>query len=272
MKTRIAGGTIFTDGYDVVAELEAQGDPHGTAKWIREKKEEYAQQARTYLSNHPKSNYYTMYGYSTIVETDSDVFSRPVAYTDAEVQRIKELFVGLWNQSPTDPDIHANTYDEIPQEELTFTEFGEKNAELDALVWQRGNDSDFNANRLDLQSSLHAYQFSTWEYDPEKKEMGFWSRYRVVLTDEEYLYLLTEQLFDDYFSFNRLILTNPSLAQRICATTDGDGTIMRNRPYLILLDEVQADAKEIRKTIESATEKRHHESLLLPFHPISAQN
>lgn len=255
MKSRVAGGTIFTNGYDVVAELEAQGDPHGTAKWIREKKEEYAQQARTYLANHPKSKFYTMYGYSTMVETDDDVFTRLVAYTDEEVQRIKELFVELWNQSPTDPDIHANTYDDIPQQELTFSEFGELNAELDALVWERGSDLNFNANRLDLQSSVHAYQFSTWEYDPEKKEMGFWSRYRVILTDEEYLYLLTEQLFDDYFSFNRLILTNPSLAQWICAATDGDGTIMRYRPYLILLDEVQEDAAQIRKIMESANEK-----------------
>ena len=254
MKTRVAGCKLFTEGYDAVAELEAQGDPNGFAKWIRKKKEEYAQQARTYLTNHPKSNYYTMYGYSAIVETDDDVFTRLVPYTDAEVQRIKELFVELWNQGPTDPDIYAHTYEDIPQCELTYSEYGEMNAELDALVWARGVGMDFNPNRLDLQSSVHAYQFSTWEYVPEKKAMGLWSRYLVILTDEEYLYLLTEQLFDDDFSFNRLVLTNPSLAQRICAATDGDGTIMRDKPYLILLDEVQADAAQIRKIMES-TEK-----------------
>ena len=31
IKTRVAGGALFTDGYDVVDELETQDDPHGTA-------------------------------------------------------------------------------------------------------------------------------------------------------------------------------------------------------------------------------------------------
>lgn len=150
IKTRVAGGTLFTDGYDVVAELETQDDPHGTARWIREKKEEYAQQACIYLMNHPKSYYYTMYGYFASVETDNDVFTRLIPYTEVEVQRIKELLVELWNQSSINPDTHANIYEDIPQRKLTYTAFGGMNAELDALVWARGADMDLHPNRLDL--------------------------------------------------------------------------------------------------------------------------
>ena len=71
--------------------------------------------------------------------------------------------------------------------------------------------------------------------------------YGVELTDEEYLYLLTEQLFDSCFSFNRLLLYKPELAREICNATDGTATMYALNPYLIIMDEVVEDAKKIKE-------------------------
>lgn len=251
MKTTSPNRSITTDtNYDVIANLEAQGR-HETAKWMREKKEEYAQLARTYLAEHPKKLFYTAWGYSTNVSSEDDDFYRLVPYTDEEIQRIKELFVELWNQDPLEEDVYVNTYDDMPSDELTCDNFGGKNDELDRLVWGRSSTAFFDATRLDVHSGTHAYYFTTQDYNPETKEMNHYSdSKKVKLTEEEYLYLLTEQLFDKEFSFNRLILYNSSLAQKICEATDPCHEFgMIHRPYLILMSEVLDDAEQIRKSM-----------------------
>ncbi|MGM9746960.1 MAG: hypothetical protein ACI30H_08385 [Paludibacteraceae bacterium] len=258
MKTT-SNSSITTDtNYDVITKLEAQGR-HETAQWMREKKEEYAQLARTYLAERPKKLFYTAWGYPTDMDGNDDDFYRLVPYTDEEIQRIKELFVELWNQDPLEEDVYVNTYDDIPQDELTCDNFGGKNDELDRLVWGRSSTAWFDATRLDLRSGTHAYYFRTLAYHPETKEMEHYGDYRLVeLTEEEYLYLLTEQLFNKDFSFNRLILYNPSLAQKICDATDPGqelGIGITHSPYLILMNEVLEDAEQIRKSMDLTDEE-----------------
>jgi hypothetical protein len=101
---------------------------------------------------------------------------------------------------------------------------------------------------IDLNTPLHAYLFSGYRYDVNTQTMDTHRYYRrVVLTDEEYLYLLTEHVNDRYFTFNRLLLLNAPLAQKICAATaDVDSTMVAStNPYLILMDEVASDMETI---------------------------
>ena len=251
MRTDLGNGLVVdTNGYDAVAEIESTGDKYGTAKYIRERKKECEEQARKYLAEHPKTNYYAMHGYPTMFDTEDndpqDDYLYLMTYTDEEIRRIKELFLEVWNDGIEDPSQRAQSFEDIQQEKLTRYEFEGGNDELDSLVWDRAREEDFVACEVDLLHPVHAYRFRTWEYDSVKDEMKKYpSYYRIILTDEEYLYLLTEQLFDRHFSFNRLMLYNAPLAQKICNASDGNFMLESLNPYLIIMDEVMADVEQI---------------------------
>ena len=250
MRTGIGGALIETKGYDVVAELEAQGDKDGVAKYIIKRKKECKEQARKYLEEHPKRKYCVVGGYPTEIpwgeEPEEDYYTL-VSYTDTEIQRMKELFVEEWNKGVDDPKYYVKTFDDIPEEHFDLIDFEGVNDELTKLVWDRAEGYDsFYARSINLTNPVHAYLFSVFSYDKRKKKMAeYRSGKRVVLTDEEYLYLLTEQLFDRHFSFNRLLLYNAPLAQKICNATDGDFFMESTSPYLILMDEVVDDMENI---------------------------
>lgn len=255
MRTDLGNGMVVdTNGYDAVAEIESTGDKYGTAKYIRKRKKECEEQARQYLAEHPKTDLYVMHGYPTMFDTEDndpdENYIQFTVYTEEEIRRIKELFFELWNEGFEDPSLRAKSFEDIPQSELSLTEFEGANDELDALVWDRAREQDFVACWIDWLHPVHAYHFSTWEYNRTKDEMyPRKAHYRVQLTDEEYLYLLTEQLFDRHFTFNRLMLYNAPLAQKICNATDGDLMLESLNPYLIIMEEVMADVEQIAGNI-----------------------
>ena len=255
MRTDLGNGLVVdTKGYDAVAEIESTGDKYGTAKYIRERKKECEEQARKYLAEHPKTNYYVMRGYPTMFDTEyndpDENYIQLTTYTDDEIRRIKELFLELWNEGFEDPSLRAKSFEDIPQEELTRYECECGNDELDALVWNRAREEDFVACWIDWLHPVHAYYFRSWEYDRIKDEMHkYRSSRRVILTDDEYLYLLTEQLFDRHFSFNRLLLYNAPLAQKISNALDGDIMLESLNPYLIIMEEVMKDVEQIEGNI-----------------------
>ncbi len=243
MRTAIGGGVVYTQGYDVVAELEAKGDKYGTAKYIRERKKECEEQARKYLAEHPKTTYYVASGYPSMMEsedfTPEPYYTSLIAYSEEEIHRIKELIVEVWNND--DPESPIQSVDDIDEgQDLSF--FEGANDELDELLWGRASLNDFVLSDLDFDHPVHAYLFRTWEYSKRTDEMAkYKSGKMVVLTDDEYLYLLTEQLFSRSFSFNRLLLYNAPLAQKICNATDGDVMMESMSPYLIIMTEVVED-------------------------------
>ena len=71
----------------------------------------------------------------------------------------------------------------------------------------------------------------------------------IVLSDEEYIYLLTDQLLcPTYDSFNRLVFDRPDIARKIsdAAHVEYYNHIhIGNNPFLIIFDEVLEDAKAI---------------------------
>jgi hypothetical protein len=182
---------VDTNGYDAVAEIESTGDKYGTAKYIRKRKKECEEQARQYLAEHPKTDLYVMHGYPTMFDTEDndpdENYIQFTTYTEEEIRRIKELFFELWNEGFEDPSLRAKSFEDIPQSELSITEFEGANDELDALVWDRAREQDFVACWIDWLHPVHAYHFSTWEYNRTKDEMyPRKAHYRVQLTDEEY--------------------------------------------------------------------------------------
>ena len=199
MRTSIGALNVTTKGYDVVAELEAQGDKYGMAKYIRENKKECEEKARQYLAEHPKTTYYVASGYPTMMAhedfTPEPNYSALIPYTEDEIERIKQLIVQVWNEADSDSPIQS--IDDI--DDFCLSDWEGANEELDHLIWERA----------------------------------------------EFYYLLTEQLFDRCFSFNRLLLYNAPLAQKICDATDGNVLMESISPYVIIMTEVVKDMETI---------------------------
>ena len=248
MRTKIGAVVMETKGYDVIAELEQKEDNFGVKNFLLKRKQEAEDKARKFLAENPKPNYYIAIGLPTDIpwgEDQEDMFSCLLCYTDDEVQRLKQLIVEAWNHD-TDPEYQVTSYEEIdPAEDLRMLRG--INNELDDLLWGRAEDVDFDPGSINLEQPMHAYRFSTYSYDKRTKQMATRRCSRlVVLTDEEYLYLLTEQVFDRDFTFNRLLLYKPELAQKICdATADNDPIVSMQVPYIILMDEVESDMEKI---------------------------
>ena len=246
MRTSIGALNVTTKGYDVVAELEAQGDKYGMAKYIRESKKECEEKARQYLAEHPKTTYYIASGYPTMMAhedfTPDPDYSALIPYAEEEIERIKQLIVQVWNEADSDSPIQS--IDDI--DDFCLSVWEGANEELDHLIWERAEFYDFVLTDLDLNHPVHAYEFHTWEYSKRIDEMAkYKSGHLVTLTDEEYIYLLTEQLFDRCFSFNRLLLYNAPLAQKICDATDGNVLMESISPYVIIMTEVVKDMEAI---------------------------
>lgn len=111
MRTSIGALNVTTNGYDIVAELEAQGDKYGMAKYIRENKKECEEKARQYLAEHPKTTYYVASGYPTMMAhedfTPEPNYSALIPYTKDEIERIKQLIVQVWNEADSDSPIQS---------------------------------------------------------------------------------------------------------------------------------------------------------------------
>ncbi len=95
----------------------------------------------------------------------------------------------------------------------------------------------------------YRYCMSCYYWDSTTGRMSKRYRFTVELTDNEYIYLLTEQLLDrSPNTYNRLVFSRPDLAEKICYNSElayyYDFAI-RNNPYLIILDEVLEDAEAI---------------------------
>ena len=248
MRTAIGSIVMETNGYDILAELDTQNDTSGLREYLLKRKQEAAEKAQQYLSENPKEFCYRAIGYPTDIPWDEEPeldYCCLMRYTDQEVARIKELIVEMWNKY-SGPEGQLQSYEELcPTADLR--DLQDVNAELDQLLWDKAEESDFALRCIDFNQPLHAYLFSTYEYDTRKQEMCSHRHYhRVILTDEEYLFLLTEQLNNRDFTFNHLLLCRPELAKKICAATaDKDLMSISVNPYIIIMDELQSDMEKI---------------------------
>ena len=85
------------------------------------------------------------------------------------------------------------------------------------------------------------YTFSTYDYDFNEGKFEEKELHDVPLTDEQYEYLLTQELYSCWYNFNDLVYDNPPFA-KLLMDSIGDGIFT---PNVILFDEVYEDAKFI---------------------------
>ena len=214
-------------------------DTYGRENW-----NELRERAKTFLKEHPKQKYYRITGDTpnillwAVDENDKSTGMAYIPFTDEEVRRIKQLVLNLYNQTADHP---AHSFEELKID--NYMTFRGKDKELDALLFERADMEDIDLEHIALDTPLKFYLFSTYDYDMEKQALGEAERGKVCLTDEQYLYLLTEQLYDSDFSFNYLLRYNAPFAQKLLDIISGG----MHAPSLIAWDEIYADAEHIRK-------------------------
>lgn len=128
----------------------------------------------------------------------------------------------------------------------------EEKCQLELIVERRMTElktkaSDYFYNKKNRKSN--AYCMSCYYWDSTTGRMSKRNRFSVELTDDEYIYMLTEQLFDrSPNTFNRLVFSSPVLAEKICGIAElsyFDGFEIGNNPYLIIFDELLEDVDAI---------------------------
>ena len=96
----------------------------------------------------------------------------------------------------------------------------------------------------------YLYSMSLFYWDSSDEKLSERIHFRVELSHEEYLYLLTEQLVrTNGFSYNDLVVERPELTQKIQkeikALTFKGLVPSKHYPFLVIFDEVLADATRI---------------------------
>lgn len=242
--------TITSNGYDLLE--TGSENPSSAALWLRKKTADFEAKARTYFAEKKRTKYYTFTGYFENLDRD---MSYLFPLTDEQVERIRQLFMEIYRSQflkcGYKPEKIASTFEEVMEdEENPFEGMMGVNSELDELVFDPLADLDFamELKHIDLQHPGYLYDVTIVDYEAPCRESLVPIKKKVKLTDDEYLYLLTQRLLYDGFTFNRLILYKPELAQKIIHQLDdldGNGVLERGCPYLVAFDEVNADAETI---------------------------
>lgn len=238
MYTSFKGFGIRSNKYDLFQ--HNCDDTSETAKWLRKQWAKYETQVKDFLT---KKELKKHYAFTFNCEQEEDEYTFLFPLTDNETARIKELLDVL----DEDSDYREGGLGELEGE----------NAEFDALVFSHYPmvTPSLFLERIDLEHPHHLYQMSYVGYDTDWEEPSKPTPVKVELTEEEYIYLVTYRLVYNKFTFNRLLLARPELAQTISAQLDylyEDIVIEKGFPYLIVMDEINADAEAIEKLTKKA--------------------
>lgn len=179
--------------------------------------------------------------------------------TDDDIAEIKEIIMDgykkyYWEEPKDGEERPLPSFEEVLKE-IDLYEF-EGDEDLDSLVFKHIQFTDFydpnHVVSMDLKHPHYYYQVTCVGYDPEREDTQKPRRILIRLTEEEYIYLVTQRLLDENFTFNKLLSLRPELAQNINESVSGyyynmDDYIANDFPYLIVFDEINADAEKIRE-------------------------
>lgn len=236
-------------------------------KFVAERKAKAESQAREYFYNKKERKPYYWGEGSTLddVANHNEVFFH---LTDDEVTRIKQLIIDTVNADQPEAE-HVSTVKEAI-DCLTYNEIFELNEELRTLLGKRCEKANLAPDNIDFDKRYYFYKFSVVAYNYDENKVCAPIVVEVMLSDEDYLTLLSHQLYErENFCFNQLLNTNPELAARLNNRVEGDIYGWRfpvHVPFAILFDELRADAEIIDGPIgateeiycESSEEDMHH--------------
>ena len=200
--------------------------------------------ARKYLFSQKKRKpYFTFTGIYDTDDAGEMIYSTNSLRVD--LPHIIQLFIDTYNkQNPSDSPV--TTIDEVSKK-CHLYELQGLNPELDKFL-DYFNDLGMLLYEIDP-TERYRYSMSFYYWDSIKQRMSKRESFSIELSDEEYIYLLTEQLlYQSHDSFNRLVFDKPDIARKISDEAHVEyyeHIHIGNNPYLIILDEVLEDAEAI---------------------------
>ena len=179
-------------------------------------------------------------------ETGGEHITLIRSYSLEEITHIAQLLVNAYNETYAS-ERSVNTIDDLTKRIFLYELEDYNNKELKKF-FKYFKDIELKLQSFNLQPHFD-YEMSCFFWDITKRKITKKYPLSVDLTDEEYIYLLTEQLARKTgYTFNDLVFERPSLAHKIANTakiTYKDGFEAYGCPYLIILDEVIKDAYAI---------------------------
>ena len=224
-------------------------------KFLAQRKTKAENQAREYFYNQKERKPYYWAEGSTL----DDVFNHNEVFfhfTDDEVTRIEQLIIDTVNADQPEAE-HVSTVKEAI-DCLTYAEIFEQNEELRTLLGKRCEEANLDPDNIEFDKCYYYYKFSVVAFDYDENKVCGPFTVDVMLSDEDYLTLLSLQLLErENFCFNQLLKTNPKLAARLNSRVEGEiygWGFPVHVPFTILFDELRADAEIIDGPI-GATEE-----------------
>lgn len=206
---------------------------------IEQRKAKADAQAKEYFYNKKQRKAYYWAEGSTYYDSDNhnEVF---LPFTDEEIARIKQLIIDTVNDDQPDATPVSNVEEAL--ECFSYSELFEMSEELRNLLFDRCEQANLDPSNIDFDTRYYFYRFGCIAYDYEKNKVCEPITVEILLSDEDYLTLLSLQLQDrEYFTFNKLLKTNHELAIKLNNAVEG----RHGAPFTILFEEIREDAEAI---------------------------
>lgn len=200
-------------------------------------------------------------------EIDGEPITFLCSFSQEEITQIAQLLVNAYNETYAS-EMSVNTIDDLTKRIFLYELENYNNKELKRF-FKYFKDIEMKLQSFNLQPHFD-YEMSCYFWDITKRKITKKYPFSVDLTDEEYIYLLTEQLvFNTRYTFNDLVFERPSLARKIANTAKTsykDGFEDYGCPYLIILDEVIKDAYAIDGPTSASEELYYDERNNSQYH------
>ena len=216
-------------------------------KRIKEIEAAMKSKAQEFLNQKARVKHYRISGVFNEEYGDGDTWAI-FEYTDEEVASLKHLFSEALVRYLNLPN-KEYSLEEI-KEEANLWELKGQIEELDELFFSPCEASYFmDPEDIDFEHPVYFYNMSCYVFNAEEKKVQGPAPFRFQLSDEEYVYLLTQQLMcRDNFTLNRLFEMNPELAMKINRQAEdayyGFMSFYR-MPFLVTMDEVIEDVYQL---------------------------
>ena len=213
-------------------------------KRIKEIEAAMKSKAQEFLNQKARVKHYRISGVFNEEYGDGDTWAI-FEYTDEEVASLKHLFSEALVRYLNLPN-KEYSLEEI-KEEANLWELKGQIEELDEMFFTPCEENYFmDPEDIDFEHPVYFYNMSCYVFNAEEKKVQGPASFRIQLSDEEYVYLLTQQLMcRNNFTFNCLFEMNPELAMKINRQAEDayHGFMSFNHmPFLVTMDEVVNDA------------------------------
>jgi len=220
----------------------------------KERFNEYKAKAEAFSAKKDRVKFYHVKGYDIHSEGEipADCW---LSLTDENVKQLQDYLVNEYDKY--DKEYTCNTWEDFLNSDPDvvsdfFDELNNKGGLWNDLVITRVERNEMIPLDIVFNDYLTCYRVKYFCYDEDKGQMKGPYALNIELTDEEYILLLTLQLFEQRgLTFNRLFTIAPALFKKL--NSEAEANFMNQRllkqwnyeTYAIVFSEIIDDAKEI---------------------------